>query len=380
MESLSVSSSKPVTFQTRPAKGGKLVAVATLNAEKSLNSLTLEMVDLLQDQLTAWESDEAVVCVFLQGAGDKAFCAGGDVVEMHRTSAAYGEILTDTSTQDFFTREYRLDHHIHTYDKPIVVWGHGIVMGGGMGLMSGASHRVVTERSRMAMPEVTIGLFPDVGGTFFLNHAPGKTGLFLGLTGASFNAADAKFVGMADRFIEHTNKADVLDALCETDWKNAAETEGSVVSSVLRRFEQQSLAAQPKGQVQEHLDWINDVCDANSTAELVTGIVSYSGEDEWLQRAIKGLVNGCPVTPYLVAEQMRRGKHMSLADIFRMELTMAVNCTRRGHFKEGVRALLIDKDREPKWVPATVAEVPSEEIEAFFIAPWADNAHPLRDL
>ncbi len=372
-----MSSQAPVIFETRAALGGKLIAVATLNAEKSLNSLTLPMVDLLQAQLNEWEKDEAVTSVFLQGVGEKAFCAGGDVVEMHRTSAAYGETLSDLSTQEFFTREYRLDHHIHTYSKPIIVWGHGITMGGGMGLMSGGSHRVVTERTRMAMPEVTIGLFPDVGGTYFLNHAPGKTGLFLGLTGASFNACDAKFVGLADRYIENDRKSDVLDALCAADWTGSAS---SVVSHVLREFEQSSLPSMPEGQVQNHLDWINDVCDADNTPELVASIVSYSGEDEWLKRAIKGLQNGCPVTPYLVVEQMQRGKHLSLADIFRMELIMAANCTRRGHFKEGVRALLIDKDRDPKWQPDQVADVKPEEIDAFFVPPWGNDEHPLSDL
>ncbi len=367
-----------VLFEELPSVADKKIGLATLNAEKSLNSLTLEMVDLLQAQLDLWERDSSIACVFLQGAGDKAFCAGGDVVAMHRTSAAYGESLSDTSTQDFFSREYRLDFHIHSYSKPLIIWGNGIVMGGGIGLMSGASHRVVTESTRMAMPEVTIGLFPDVGGTYFLNHAPGKTGLFLGLTGASINAADALFVGLADRFVEHGKKQSVLDALVEADWESG--TANSIVSQILRLCEQQSTASLVEGQVQSHLAWINDICDADSTPELVERITAYQGDDVWLSRAAKGLRNGCPVTPYLVHEQMRRGKHLSLADIFRMELVMAANCTRRGHFKEGVRALLIDKDRNPQWTPATVAEVSGEEVAAFFVPPWPAGEHPLQDL
>jgi len=368
----------PIIFEERAAGDTHKLGIATLSAEKSLNSLTLEMIDLLQQKFRAWENDASVVCIFLQGAGDKAFCAGGDVVAMHRTSAAYGEQLSSTHTQDFFSREYRLDHHIHTYSKPIIVWGNGIVMGGGLGLMSGASHRVLTESTRMAMPEVTIGLYPDVGGTYFLNHAPGKTGLFLGLTGASINASDAKFVGLGDRFIRHDEKSKVLDALSGANW--SADSSSSIVSHLLREFEEACIEEQPEGQVQSHLDWINDVCDADNTPALVEKILSYDGDDAWLSRAVKGLAKGCPVTPYLVKEQMARGKHLSLADIFRMELVMSANCALRGHFKEGVRALLIDKDRNPQWLPAEVADVSDAEIEAFFTAPWPENEHPLKDL
>ena len=367
-----------VTFETRALSSGKKLGLITLNSEKTLNSLNLEMVDLLQSGLLDWESNDDIACVFLQGAGDKAFCAGGDVVAMHDASAAYGETMSSDYIETFFTREYAVDFHIHTYKKPFIVWGNGIVMGGGLGLMSGASHRVVTDTTRMAMPEVTIGLFPDVGGTYFLNHAPGKTGLFLGLTGASINAADALFVGLGDRYINHKNKQQVLDALVDADW--ASEGANSVVSNVLRRAERQSVDGLIEGQVQAHLSWINDTCDADSTSELVEKITAYQGDDVWLNRALKGLVNGCPVTPYLVHEQMQRGKHLSLADIFRMELVMAANCANRGHFKEGVRALLIEKDRNPQWVPAKVADVTREEVDAFFIAPWPVDEHPLKDL
>lgn len=373
-----MSEQRPVLFEERPAGNGKRVAIATLNAEKSLNSLTLEMIDLLQEKFTAWEADDGVACVFLQGAGDKGFCAGGDVVALHRGSAAYGEALPDNSAAEFFAREYRLDHHIHTYSKPVICWGNGIVMGGGIGLMSGASHRVVTASSRMAMPEITIGLFPDVGGTWFLNHAPGRTGLFLGLTGANINAADAKFVGLADRFIGHEKRDAVLAELCQTAWQQSGDKNRGLVSHVLRDFERGCIDQQPAGNVQGHFDWINDITDGDDLVQIVAQISAYDGEDKWLSRAAKTLASGCPVTPHLVALQMRRGRHLSLADVFRMELTLAVNCTARGHFKEGVRALLIDKDRNPSWTPARVAEVSADEIAAFTAEPWAQ--HPLADL
>jgi enoyl-CoA hydratase/carnithine racemase len=364
----------PVLFEERAAAGGKKVAIATLNAERALNSLNLEMINLLQEKFTAWENDDAIACVFLQGSGDKAFCAGGDVVALHAGSAAYGEELPNNGAIDFFTLEYILDHHIHVYTKPVIVWGNGIVMGGGLGLMSGASHRVVTESTRMAMPEVTIGLYPDVGGSWFLNRAPGRTGLFLGLTGASFNGADAKFVGLADRFIEHEQKAAVIDGLCQLTFDNAS----AEVSKLLHAFEKEAIANQPAGNVQSHFDQIQALTDADSIPELFDMITSYNGDDKWLSKAAAGLKNGCPMTPYLVQEQLNRTKHLSLADVFRLELTMSANSARFGHFKEGVRALLIDKDRNPQWSPAHVAEVTAEQIDAYFEEPWGE--HPLQDL
>jgi len=364
----------PVLFEEREAQNGKRVAIATLNAERSLNSLTLEMIDLLQEKFSAWENNDDIACVFLQGTGDKAFCAGGDVIALHAGSAAYGDELPNNAAIEFFTREYALDYHIHVYKKPVVVWGNGIVMGGGLGLMSGASHRVVTENTRMAMPEVTIGLYPDVGGSWFLNRAPGRTGLFLGLTGASFNGADAKFVGLGDRFVANDQKSAVIDGLCGLSFENPPAD----VSKLLHGFEKNTIEQQPAGNVQAHFDQIQSLTDADSIPELFASITGYEGEDKWLSKAAAGMKNGCPITPYLVQEQLARTQHISLADVFRLELTMSSNCAKRGHFKEGVRALLIDKDRNPQWTPAKVEDVTAQEIAEFFVEPW--EQHPLANL
>jgi enoyl-CoA hydratase/carnithine racemase len=366
--------SSKVLFTYRAAANGNKIAVATLNAERSLNSLSLDMIDLLQQQFIEWEQDDSIVCVFLQGAGEKAFCAGGDVVALHAGSAAYGETLPNQGAIDFFTREYKLDFHIHVYQKPIIVWGNGIVMGGGLGLMSGASHRVVTESTRMAMPEVTIGLYPDVGGSWFLNRAPGRTGLFLGLTGASFHAADAKFVGLADRFVANDQKDEVLNSLAQLAFIDA----DAEISKLLHRFEIQTIDRQPVANVQSHFDQIQALTDADSIPQMFDMITAYDGDDKWLARAVAGLKNGCPITPYLVREQLARTKYLSLADVFRLELTMSSNCAIKGHFKEGVRALLIDKDRNPKWTPSTVVDVSEAEVAEFFVEPW--QQHPLASL
>ncbi|CBL45840.1 Predicted enoyl-CoA hydratase/isomerase family protein [gamma proteobacterium HdN1] len=368
----------PVLFQELPAKDDKLIGIATLNAEKSLNSLSAEMVGLLRAVLENWQKNDRVVCVFLQGAGEKAFCAGGDVRKVYDSILACGDATHNEYARAFFESEYRLDYLIHKFPKPIVVWGHGIVMGGGIGLMSGASHRVVTEKSRLAMPEINIGLYPDVGGTWFLNHAPGRTGLFLGLTGASINATDALFVGLADRFIPDAQRQAVVGALQQADFGEASAVHGSVVSGVLREFEARELL--PEGAVAKHLELINRVTDADSCAEICARILALETEDAWLQKGISQLAKGCPTTAHLVYEQLRRGKKLSLEQVFQMELIMSLQCSRHGDFAEGVRALLVDKTAAPQWRFASVADVPAAWVDAHFSAPWGESANPLVNL
>ncbi len=368
--------SEPVVlFETIPSVKGKKIAVATLNSEKSLNSLSLAMIDLLQPQLTEWENDDSIACVVLRGKGDRAFCAGGDVVQLYNSACAQDGVATV-----FFEREYRLDYHIHVYKKPFILWGNGIVMGGGLGLMSGASHRVVTATSRIAMPEVTIGLYPDVGGTWFLNRAPGKTGLFLALTGASINASDALFLGIADRFVAHEKYADVISALASTSWSNNSAQHNGQVSHVLRAFEAKSRDQLPPDVVREHYDLIQQLCDGDNTQDIVANVLAWSGDDKWMSKAVKTLAAGCPTSVLLIAEQLERGKHLSLTQIFQSELILSSNCMRFANFREGVRALLIDKDNAPKFEPAKLEDVKPEFIAEHFVAPWGNAANPLADL
>lgn len=370
--------SQSVLFQELPAQGGFVIGVATLNAEKSLNSLSVAMVELLRPQLETWRADARVACVFLQGAGEKAFCAGGDIRKVYDSILECGESRPNEYARAFFENEYRLDYLIHTFGKPFIVWGHGIVMGGGIGLMSGASHRVVTDAARLAMPEINIGLYPDVGGTWFLNHAPGRTGLFLGLTGANINAADALFVGMADRFIPHVRKQLVLDALQAAPFEACATHNHGVISRVLRAHEARDQL--PESKVREHLDLINDVADGDSCVEVVEQILAVESTDVWLQKGLAQLQKGCPTTAHLVYEQLRRGKKLSLEKVFQMELIMSLQCARHGDFAEGVRALLVDKDGAPRWRFNAVSEVPETWVDAHFVGPWGESANPLVNL
>ena len=228
----------------RLAGAGKLGRV-TLNVAATLNSLTLEMVDLLQAQLDAWRDDDDIAAIFIEGAGEKAFCAGGDVQALHQSAVPH-RAAPATTRRISFAREYRMNYTLHTYPKPIICWGHGIVMGGGLGVMAGCSHRVVTEKTRIAMPEVTIALFPDVGGSWFLNHMPGNAGQFLALTGASINAADAMYTGIADRFIASERRKTVCRALVAAELEEDQRRQscaGSPCAAAFRRAEREQCPA-----------------------------------------------------------------------------------------------------------------------------------------
>ncbi|MAT92611.1 MAG: enoyl-CoA hydratase [Halioglobus sp.] len=369
-------SDAPVLFDELPAASGK-IGRATLSVPATLNSLTLEMVDRLQEQLEAWRRDDDIALVFIEGAGEKAFCAGGDVQALHASATATPGGPCDYA-EAFFTREYRMNYTLHTYDKPIVCWGHGIVMGGGLGVMAGCSHRVVTEKTRIAMPEVTIALFPDVGGPWFLNHMPGSAGLFLALTGASINAADAIYCGIADRFIAAGYEADVLESLLQQDWQAQAPANHALLRGVLRRFAARSEEALPPGQVEPHLAAINTLCDGDDIHQVIDNIVALDSDDPWLGKARDSLAHGSKLAALWIHRQLASNRHASLREVFQAEIQLATNIVRHPEFAEGVRALLIDKDRNPAWQYAASRDVPPAVLEAFFTAPWASN--PLADL
>lgn len=372
-------SEAPVLFEEMACSGDKFFGIATLNAEKALNSLSLEMCDLMTEKFLQWQDDDACVGVFLEGKGDKAFCAGGDIIKLYESMVECGDHTHNEYAHSFFEREYRLDYLIHTYKKPIICWANGFVMGGGIGLMSGASHRVATENSRMAMPEINIGLYPDVGGTYFLNKTPGRTGLFLGLTAYQMNAGDALFVGLADRFLKHGDKASVLEVFKSVEWNHVADSY-AMVSKVLRQFEDRVRGDLPASTIQQNYELINRLMDGDSLADIGNLLAAHKTEEKWLSKGIAAFQKGCPMTAHIVYQQLQRGKHLSLAQIFQMELIVSVQCARHKDFPEGVRALLVDKDGKASWQHKSVMNVLADEIETHFTAPWGENPHPLADL
>lgn len=371
-------STNSVVFQTLGTVSGKQIGVMTLNMEQALNSINLEMVQSMYAQLTQWQSDDDIALVLLDGAGEKAFCAGGDVRAIYHASVDSPGVITEQATE-FFEQEYRLDHLIDTYSKPILVWGNGIVMGGGLGLMMGASHRVVTEHSRIAMPEVTIGLYPDVGGSYFLNRMPGKTGLFLGLTAYNMTAADAKYVGIGNHYLHHDDKQPLLDNLATLNWSNESDNNHQLLTDELNRTGKTASAGLQAGLLESHSDEINTLM-SGSLAEIITRATDADYADTWLARPIKTMLSGSPISLHLIYRQAQFGTDMSLSDVFRFELGLSVNCCALGDFSEGVRALLIDKDRTPKWQYSNIDAVSSKRINELLTSPWSAEQHPLAGL
>lgn len=362
-----------VLLETRETASGHLLAVATLNSERSLNALTRDMVDALLPALTAWAADDRVAVVLLRGAGERAFCAGGDVRRLTEHARTGTGDAADAG--EFFAREYRLDYFIHRYPKPLLVWGTGVVMGGGMGLFAGAGFRVVTETSRLAMPEIGIGLYPDVGGSYFLPRLPGRLGLFLGLTGCHFGASDARWLGLASHVAAADSWPQLVSRLQACQWSQSVGA-STQLDDVLSGLAPSSL---PTGPLQQHAEAIAALMAHDDLQTLDHAWRAALPEDPWLAKAVAAYRAGSPTSAALVWQQWHRGREASLAEVFRMEWRLSTQCARHHDFAEGVRALLIDKDQAPRWQPASLAEVSAALLAAHDEQPDFMTA-PLDDL
>jgi enoyl-CoA hydratase/carnithine racemase len=332
------------------------------------------MVRAITRTLLDWRDDANVKAVLIRSSSEKAFCAGGDLRFFHEVGHAPpqgGSALLE----DFFTEEYALNHLIHHYPKPTIALMDGITMGGGMGIaQSGAASRmrIVTERTRIAMPEVNIGLFPDVGGGYFLSRLPGEVGTYLGVTGEIIDAADALYADLADAFIP----AEQLPALM----KMLLSTGGTHVREAVHAF-----AAPFRGQTDPAASGLAeqraaiDRHFAHDRVSLITA--SLAREDSaFAHKTLAVMRKRSPLMMCVTLEQLRRGASMSVADCLRMERMMARRSFEHGEVLEGVRAVVIDKDNAPRWNPPTLEEVTPHMIARFFESPWPAHAHPLRNL
>lgn len=348
---------------------GKL-GMITLNRPKALNALSLGMVRDLLGTLLAWQKDDSILGVAIRGSNKEgvfgAFCAGGDIRFLHAAGSTGNPQL-----EDFFTEEYALNHLIHSFGKPYIAFMDGIVMGGGMGISQGGSLRIVTERTKMAMPETAIGLFPDVGGGYFLSRCPGSVGEWLALTGDTIGAGDAVAFNLADGCIPSEQLPDLWETLASTDFANV-EALNAVVRS---RF----VSMEPKSA--EHRSEI-DACFAQSTVSAIEQAL-LRGSD-WAKAEAATLRKRSPLMLHVVLEQIRRARKMTLAEDLRMERDMVRHCfyLRPGQSEtvEGIRALAVDKDHSPRWSPASIEEVGDAEWKAFFDSPWPAHSHPLAAL
>ena len=366
----------PVNFFEKITANGKIIAIAELNAPKSLNALSLPMILLLTEQLKTWQSNDDIAVVVLKGTGDKAFCAGGDVVSLyhHFKNESFpisDEKIVSSQAVDFFQNEYQLDQLIHAYKKPILAWTNGYVMGGGVGLMAGASHRVSTEKTVMAMPEVTIGLYPDVGASWFLNKMPHNIGLFLGLTGSLFNGVDAKLLGLTDYIIDNDKFDDIEKKLLNINWEDERKNH-QLLNNALVDLSSEKIE-QSKSLIVKHQTIIAELTKANNITDIYQAIIEYdltgnkyTIDNKWLQQAQKKMQNGSPLSCVLIYQQLKRSQKYTLSQCFESELNLSLRCCQEKEFSEGVRALLVDKDKAPQWRYENINDVDNKIIEWFF--------------
>lgn len=378
-----------VLFDTQATNCGHLIGFMTLNTPKSLNALSVEMCQLLSKQLEEWQSNSQVVAIVLQGSGDKAFCAGGDIRKLYDSMNEEAPMPNPYATE-FFGHEYRLYRQMHFYPKPIILWGDGIIMGGGMGLMAACSHRIVTERTRFAMPEITIGLFPDATGSWFLQRMPAKTGLFLGLTGAMCNGSDAMVANLAEYMVASEDYDRVIQRLIEVDWQSElAQGHARLEAITSRALAAHPAALLPASQLAQYWQPIGQLMNSGGLADIdaqlrdddaLAKLDADFAADKWVQRALTTYRHGCPVTAALTYKLFNKVAELSLEQVLYLELNVAVHCAANPDFKEGVRALLIDKDKNPQW-SRTLDECLTVEghsyIEQHFENPYAKGQHPL---
>jgi len=335
------------------------LAVVTLNRPKALNALTLPMIRAFDPALKAWAHDPDVKAVVVRGAGDRAFCAGGDVRAAWEAGKAAKEGRGDGAlTADFFREEYVLNRRIHRFPKPYIALLDGITMGGGVGLSVHGSQRIVTQKTLFAMPETGIGLFPDVGGSHFLSRMPGQLGAFLALTGARLHAADTLYTGVGTHHVP-SEALDTLVAELERELA-AADAPGAAVQTVVSRH------AVPAGEapLAAHRAAI-DRCFAFDRVEDIVAALEREG-GEWAEAQLKALVHLSPTSLKISLAEVRRGAKLDFDACMAMEYRMSQACMAGHDFYEGIRAVLVDKDRNPKWKPATLAEVGDDLVEAHF--------------
>lgn len=349
-------------------RGG--VGYIKLNRPQALNSLNLHMLKVTYEQLLKWKSDDNIALICLSGQGEKGFCAGGDM----RTLYDLRHYGVEDYAQKFFSIEYKLDHEIHQYPKPIVAYMDGIIMGGGVGLAVGASHRIVTNKTKWAMPEMNIGFFPDVGGSYFLNKMPGFIGRYLSLTGGMIQAADVLYIEAADYYIEREQWGQVVATIQEKNWHiDSAKDQLSAILSAyhLVPHEGATLAS------------LRDKIDAHfcfdTMEEIVHSLKKAAEEgDEWASKTAQTLLSKSAIALKVTLRQLIEGQKKSLYECLVMEMELSMSFMSNDHFYEGVRSVLVDKDRSPKWNTPALEDVQEDDVRSFFHYAWPEGENPLK--
>lgn len=365
----------PIQVQELPCVEGA-IGLITLDNPKAMNALSGAMIDEIQATLDRWADASDICLVIFRGAGERAFCAGGDIRELYETLNS-NQGSGAQKAADYFTREYRLDYTIHSFPKPVITIAQGAVMGGGLGILTASRYRLVLPDVIMAMPEITIGLFPDVGASWFLNRLPGRLGLFMGLTGARLNVSDVLRVGLADMALLPEHADTLIARLQQERWNGDSAMDDNRLFRLVNQLEHPDYHSLPDSELARHEQTIARLSAGENLPDVVDQLLDSEVESDWWKAAITNLRDGCPVTAWLIWTQLKKAQRMSLKDTFRMELGIATECTHRPDLKEGIRARLIDRDQSPQWSFKSVRDVPNEVIEAHFALEFDDSNDPM---
>lgn len=332
------------------------VATLKLNNPRALNSINLNMVQLIHKELKRWETDDRVQLIIMEGEGERAFCAGGDIKSLYK--ANIDEEVKAGAIQ-FFKEEYELDAYIYEYPKPIIVDLSGIVMGGGVGLSYHANYRIVSEKTMWAMPEMNLGFFPDVGAGYFLNKAPGHYGRYLALTGETINGKDAKYINAADYLIPSEEVKDVLKTIKETKW-NKNNLKDKLATILVNKNDGELI----EGKISKYEKDINKHFSFNTVEEIIQSL--ESDNTDFASETRKTILGKSPVSLKVALEQAIRCENMSLQEALKQDEIIALNFLNHADFYEGIRSVLIDKDRMPNYKYKALSDVNTDLVKSFF--------------
>lgn len=338
-----------VKFEQRGSLG-----LITLNRISALNALTLEMINQITEYLFAWREDEHIKAVVIQSASEKAFCAGGDVRFLYEM----GKQHHTKEWRSFFSQEYRMNYLIHHYPKPYIALMHGVTMGGGVGVALHGSHPVASEHFSFAMPETSIGFFPDIGASFLLNRCPEFIGLYLGLSGQRLDAGSALYCGLVKYTVPHAYFPELIEDLAEH--LSHSEDVYAQVDHCIARY---SLPLTAEA-LTSHLPAINFCFSCENIEQIIASLKGM--KEEWCEQLSQQLQKRSPISLKVTLEQLQRARSLSLAECLQMDYGLAQHFLADHDFYEGVRALLIDKDKNPHWQPAALAEVSDERVQRYF--------------
>lgn len=336
-----------------------------LDRPKALNALTLPMVDAIHQQMRLWERDDAIAVLTIEGTGGKAFCAGGDIRGLYDAHQNNEPELLDA----FYRREYLLNHYMSQYPKPCIALLDGITMGGGVGVSVHGRYRLVTEKTMFAMPETGIGFFPDVGGGYFLPRCPGEIGMYLGLTGARLGAADCLYAGIATHGAHSSDVANVKQALADADFGASRDDPQSVcrqVESILKQYAHDHGSAP----IAENRGEIDTIFGADTIGEVMVKI--EQSLSDFAVKTLKMIKTKSPMALAVTFKQIREGAMLDLASDLIMEFRLSQRMVEKPDLFEGVRAVIVDKDQNPRWAQAEVGQVDPRDVDGFF-APLPDD-------